>query len=156
MNVVAIDLEEITRSQMRAAIAKAEQSRDLGPVWELLTPQLAQTPPTQHQYVLAMVLFKLSMQAAGAGHHADKRLFLRTMRENCSFEAIDHAVISNLLRKAALQGGWLAAPAYDDLLQRVERLPDDHLFRILSATVRRGQPPDSEPEPVAGLHAVTP
>ncbi len=156
MNLVAIDLEEITRSQMRAAIAKAEQSRDLGPVWELLTPQLAQTPPTQQEHVLAMVLFKLSMEAAAVGHHADKQLFMRTMRENCSFEAIDRAVISNLLRQAALQGGWLAAPAYDDLLQRVERSPDGPLLRILSVTVRRGQPPDSEPEPAAGLQAVTP
>jgi hypothetical protein len=154
--MVAIDLEEITRSQMRAAIAKAEQSRDMGPVWELLTPQLAQTPHPQHEYVLAMVLFKLTMEAAAAGHHADERLFLRTMRENCNLDAVDHAVISNLLRKAAQQGGWLTAPAYDDLLQRVERLPHDHIMRILSATVRRGQPADSEPEPVVGLHAVTP
>jgi len=156
VNVVAIDLDAITRPQMQSAIGKAEQCHDLGPVWELLTPLLEQTSRPQHECVLAMVMFKLTMDAAAAGHHAVERLFLRTMRENCNLGAIDYAVISNMVRKAALQGGWLAAPAYDDLSQRVERLPQGHVLRILAAPVRRGQPPDSEPEPAAGLHAVTP
>ena len=137
--VVAIDLDTIPTPAMRAAITASDQAGDLHTVWTLLAPQLEQTPHLHPETLLAMVLFKLSMNTARLGHHADEKLFLQTMRENCNRNASDDAVRSVLLNDAIRQGWWLDEVPHQALAARIAPLPEGHQARLLFAMIRVGR-----------------
>jgi hypothetical protein len=134
--LVPIDVATIDAAAMTAAIAAAERSGDMSPVWTLVGDLLAKAPGLPRDHVLAVVLFTFAMDAAESGDTATKRTCLQTMREHCSRKAIDQAVIAGLLGKAGRQG-WLFATAYDELATRIERLPENHPARALFVLIER-------------------
>lgn len=135
-----IDVATIDAASMAAAIADAERSGDMNPVWTLVGDLTAASPGLPRDQVLAVVLFTLAMDAAESGRDALSRTFTQTMREHCTRSAINHAVLAGLLGNAARQG-WLHAPAYDDLAARINRLPQNHLARALFVLIERRPEP---------------
>jgi hypothetical protein len=137
--VVPLDVERIDLPTMLTAIAQADAARDMTPVWRLIQPLIEESRlPRQH--VLAMVLFRLSMNAADTADHRAEAILLQRMRENCSTAAIESAVLSGLLNLGSRQG-WLASDPYQQLADRINQLPDGHPARLLFATISRGRRP---------------
>ncbi|MPZ79686.1 MAG: hypothetical protein GEV28_04525 [Actinophytocola sp.] len=144
--LVPITFETINAQEMIAAIEQAERTGDMGPVWTLVEHLVAQSPGLTRDHVLAVVLFKHAMDAAESGEDVAERTFLQTMREHCSRKAIDQAVLGTLLGSAAKQG-WLGATAYDELAERINRLPAGHQARAMFALIHRRREPGNQARP---------
>lgn len=140
MNALApIDVATIDHATMAAAIATADRSGDMNPVWTIVEDLATTSSALPRDHVLAVVLFTLAMDAAETGHDALRRTFLQTMREHCTRRAIDQAVLAGLLGKGGRQG-WLHAAAYDELALRIDRLPNNHPARLLLVVIERREP----------------
>lgn len=130
-----ITFETIRGRDLARAIEGAERTGDMGPVWKIVDHVAAESGLSQDT-MLAIVLFKLAVDAGEAGDIATRDRYLQDIARWCSRDAVENATLGGMLGSARKQG-WLPGPVYDQLADRVEQLPADHLAHELFAGIER-------------------
>jgi hypothetical protein len=104
---------DVQAAALRAAVESAVATGDTFPVHQLVDHMVAEGPTgITKSWVLAVALFKLSMEAQHQGRPDQAAQYDQMALSECGPEAV-HLVVATVLLDAGRRRGWLLAEEYD-------------------------------------------
>jgi hypothetical protein len=128
----------VQAAALRVAVQAAVTTGDMRPVDQLVDHMVAEGPTgITKNWVLAVALFKLSMEAKHQGRPDQAAQYDQMAITECGTEAV-HLVVATVLLDAGRRRGWLHAEEHD----RVAEIAADEFPELLNqlAQVQRRDP----------------